>query len=57
MTITERNWVCNGGEQRKRTCAYQGHGGHAKDDRGAPPALCKEVWLHTGQTLPVRSDI
>lgn len=45
------------GVQWKRTSAYQGHEGHAKDDRGAPPALCKEVWLQTGQTLPVGSDI
>lgn len=35
----------------KRTCAYPGHEEHTKADRGAPSALCKEVWLQTGQAL------
>lgn len=42
VTIAERNWFCNGGEQRE-PCSYPGHEGHAKADRGASPALCKDV--------------
>lgn len=41
----------------RRTCAYPGHVGNMAADRGASPSFCKEVWLQTGQILPVGSGI
>ena len=57
--------ICNTHRERlglkwrrtKSTCCHPDHNvkSRAKPDRGATPTLCKEYWLQTRRTIPVRS--
>ncbi|XP_061196604.1 uncharacterized protein LOC133204877 [Saccostrea echinata] len=57
MCIKHREELGARWKRPKRTCAYPGHQGNMKADRGASPTISKELWLNTRQILPVVSAI